>query len=234
MTSRRADAPRRARQLPVDQDLHRLRDGGRPHVCTSMPASSVVLSKVTPIYEEVEGWLAPTSVCRSWEELPEKAKSLHPPHRRAARHPDRHRLRRPGARPGDHRPRRPEGEAADVGCRSQATAVSDLPRPGGIRFSRSRMRSALLRVQPDDPHTPAGRSRGRVLARGRARQPGGARRRVTEGVSESYTNAASPTGPPALEETVCRWGTFPARTRVRARLRFRSKDASSRRTRTCT
>lgn len=41
---------------------------------TSMPASSVLLSKVRPVYEEVEGWRAPTSRCRSWDELPQKAR----------------------------------------------------------------------------------------------------------------------------------------------------------------
>jgi adenylosuccinate synthase len=41
---------------------------------TSMPASSVLLSKVKPVYEEVEGWRAPTSGCRSWDQLPQKAR----------------------------------------------------------------------------------------------------------------------------------------------------------------
>jgi len=41
---------------------------------TSMPASSVLLGKVRPVYEEVEGWRAPTSRCRSWEGLPTKAR----------------------------------------------------------------------------------------------------------------------------------------------------------------
>jgi len=41
---------------------------------TSMPASSVLLGKVKPVYEEVEGWRAPTSGCRSWNELPQKAR----------------------------------------------------------------------------------------------------------------------------------------------------------------
>lgn len=39
-----------------------------------MPASSVLLSKVRPVYEEVEGWRAPTSGCRSWDDLPPKAR----------------------------------------------------------------------------------------------------------------------------------------------------------------
>ena len=41
---------------------------------TSMPASSVQLGKVKPVYEEVEGWRAPTSRCRSWNDLPQKAR----------------------------------------------------------------------------------------------------------------------------------------------------------------
>ena len=39
-----------------------------------MPASSVLLGKVTPVYEEVEGWRAPTAGCRSWDALPQKAR----------------------------------------------------------------------------------------------------------------------------------------------------------------
>jgi adenylosuccinate synthase len=37
---------------------------------TTLPASSVQLGKVKPVYEEVEGWRAPTSRCRTWDELP--------------------------------------------------------------------------------------------------------------------------------------------------------------------
>jgi len=40
---------------------------------TTLPASSVQLAKVKPIYEEVEGWRAPTSGCRTWDELPPQA-----------------------------------------------------------------------------------------------------------------------------------------------------------------
>ena len=43
-------------------------------ILKSMPASSVTLSKVKPVYEEVEGWRAPTSRCRTWDELPQKAR----------------------------------------------------------------------------------------------------------------------------------------------------------------
>jgi adenylosuccinate synthase len=40
---------------------------------TTLPASSVQLSQVKPVYEEVEGWRAPTSGCRTWEDLPPQA-----------------------------------------------------------------------------------------------------------------------------------------------------------------
>jgi adenylosuccinate synthase len=43
-------------------------------ILKSMPASSVLLSRVRPVYEEVEGWRAPTSGCRSWDDLPPKAR----------------------------------------------------------------------------------------------------------------------------------------------------------------
>lgn len=43
-------------------------------ILKSMPASSVTLSKVKPVYEEIEGWRAPTSRCRTWDELPLKAR----------------------------------------------------------------------------------------------------------------------------------------------------------------
>ena len=42
---------------------------------TTLPASSVVLNKVKPVYEEVPGWLAPTSGARSWDDLPENARA---------------------------------------------------------------------------------------------------------------------------------------------------------------
>jgi len=42
---------------------------------TTLPASSVQLSKVKPVYEEVEGWRAPTSGCRSWDDLPAGAQA---------------------------------------------------------------------------------------------------------------------------------------------------------------
>ena len=47
-------------------------DDGR--VLQSMPASSVLLSKVRPVYEEAKGWLAPTSGCRTWDDLPQNAR----------------------------------------------------------------------------------------------------------------------------------------------------------------
>jgi adenylosuccinate synthase len=42
---------------------------------TTLPASSVVLNKVKPVYEEVPGWQAPTSSARSWDDLPENARA---------------------------------------------------------------------------------------------------------------------------------------------------------------
>ena len=32
------------------------------------------MSKVKPIYEEVEGWRNPTSGCRTWDDLPQQAR----------------------------------------------------------------------------------------------------------------------------------------------------------------
>ncbi|MEX2225565.1 MAG: adenylosuccinate synthase [Dehalococcoidia bacterium] len=40
---------------------------------TTLPASSVQLGNVKPVYEEVEGWRAPTNRCRTWDELPPQA-----------------------------------------------------------------------------------------------------------------------------------------------------------------
>jgi adenylosuccinate synthase len=47
-------------------------DDGR--TLTTMPASSVVMGKVKPVYEEVDGWRAPTSGCRTWDDLPQGAR----------------------------------------------------------------------------------------------------------------------------------------------------------------
>jgi adenylosuccinate synthase len=33
----------------------------------------VVLGQVKPVYEEMSGWRAPTSRCRTWEDLPVEA-----------------------------------------------------------------------------------------------------------------------------------------------------------------
>ncbi len=41
---------------------------------TTLPSSSVVMSKVKPIYEEVEGWRNPTSGCRTFDDLPAQAR----------------------------------------------------------------------------------------------------------------------------------------------------------------
>jgi adenylosuccinate synthase len=40
---------------------------------TTLPASSVQLGKVRPVYQEVEGWRAPTNRCRTWDDLPAQA-----------------------------------------------------------------------------------------------------------------------------------------------------------------
>jgi adenylosuccinate synthase len=40
---------------------------------TTLPASSVQLNQVKPVYEEVEGWRAPTNRCRTWDDLPAQA-----------------------------------------------------------------------------------------------------------------------------------------------------------------
>jgi adenylosuccinate synthase len=42
---------------------------------TTLPASSVVLGQCRPVYEEIEGWLAPTCDARTWDDLPEKARA---------------------------------------------------------------------------------------------------------------------------------------------------------------
>lgn len=40
---------------------------------TTLPASSVVMGQVKPVYEEVDGWRAPTAQCRTWDDLPRGA-----------------------------------------------------------------------------------------------------------------------------------------------------------------
>jgi adenylosuccinate synthase len=39
------------------------------------PADPRVLAKCTPIYEEIEGWCAPTTEARTFDALPEKAQA---------------------------------------------------------------------------------------------------------------------------------------------------------------
>ncbi|MEX2245252.1 MAG: adenylosuccinate synthase [Dehalococcoidia bacterium] len=39
----------------------------------TLPASSVLLGKVRPVYDEVSGWRTATSRCRTWDELPVEA-----------------------------------------------------------------------------------------------------------------------------------------------------------------
>jgi adenylosuccinate synthase len=40
-----------------------------------LPCDSVLLEKVVPIYETIEGWQTPTTEARSFDELPEKAQA---------------------------------------------------------------------------------------------------------------------------------------------------------------
>jgi len=42
---------------------------------TSFPSSAKVLSECTPVYEEHPGWMCQTSECKSYDELPETARS---------------------------------------------------------------------------------------------------------------------------------------------------------------
>jgi adenylosuccinate synthase len=42
---------------------------------TDMPSDTEDLAKVVPIYEEMPGWLTPTTKAQCWEELPEKAQA---------------------------------------------------------------------------------------------------------------------------------------------------------------
>ena len=44
-------------------------------VLEEFPADPRVLDKCTPIYEEVEGWCAPTTEARHYDDLPDKAKA---------------------------------------------------------------------------------------------------------------------------------------------------------------
>lgn len=48
---------------------------GPDKIKVSMPSSLSVLQEVEPVCESLEGWQEPTSHCRSWEELPEKARA---------------------------------------------------------------------------------------------------------------------------------------------------------------
>jgi adenylosuccinate synthase len=41
----------------------------------TLPASSLQLARVRPIYEEAEGWRTPTSGCRAWADLPPQAQA---------------------------------------------------------------------------------------------------------------------------------------------------------------
>ena len=39
------------------------------------PSDSAQLAQCVPIYEEHEGWLTPTENCKTWGELPKKARA---------------------------------------------------------------------------------------------------------------------------------------------------------------
>jgi adenylosuccinate synthase len=42
---------------------------------TTVPASTTVYERLEPIYEELPGWQADTTACRSWDELPANARA---------------------------------------------------------------------------------------------------------------------------------------------------------------
>ncbi|HEX9610176.1 MAG TPA: adenylosuccinate synthetase, partial [Candidatus Limnocylindria bacterium] len=42
---------------------------------TTVPASASVFERLEPVYEELPGWQADTTACRSWGELPERARA---------------------------------------------------------------------------------------------------------------------------------------------------------------
>jgi adenylosuccinate synthase len=43
-------------------------------ILQDFPASLKVLAQCEPVYEEMDGWLTDTTHCRTFEELPEKAR----------------------------------------------------------------------------------------------------------------------------------------------------------------
>jgi adenylosuccinate synthase len=51
---------------------YRLDDG--TVVTDSMP-DTPVLQRVTPVYEEWEGWMSSTADCRAWDDLPKAARA---------------------------------------------------------------------------------------------------------------------------------------------------------------
>lgn len=46
------------------------------HILQTMPASSAVLGRVRPIYEELPGWQAPTTEVRNFDDLPRQAQAF--------------------------------------------------------------------------------------------------------------------------------------------------------------
>jgi adenylosuccinate synthase len=40
-----------------------------------VPASATVYARLEPVYEELPGWMADTTGCRAWSELPQAARA---------------------------------------------------------------------------------------------------------------------------------------------------------------
>ena len=68
-------------KLDVLDGFDRIRIGTayRDHVeereWTTVPASASVYERLEPVYEELPGWQADTTACRSWDDLPERART---------------------------------------------------------------------------------------------------------------------------------------------------------------
>ena len=61
------------RQLPLVLDRFR-RDPADGQEWTTVPASTSAYQRLEPVYEELPGWQADTTACRSWAELPAPAR----------------------------------------------------------------------------------------------------------------------------------------------------------------
>ena len=73
---------------------------------TTVPASTSVYERLEPVYEELPGWQADTTACRSWDDLPAAALRVRRAARGAGRGPDLARQRRTRARADDRSLRR--------------------------------------------------------------------------------------------------------------------------------